>query len=228
VLFDFDEKPVPPKTRDYLDDCGEALLGLGYEPQSCVALPEPMPDVVAIGQLWIHPERKDAALVSAIFGTNPGVASPMQTYYTEILSRFTSEDVAVIQTNNAQMVSSFPDLPNELTFRFPMVTSLNTLDRLHQKLVKQHAPPAKKIVSLTDEFRGDMTKYVRAVLVESYRKQEGTGYLRYNADRNFWQPTVKGAYLMTWGQLWPMSAILKSRIKSRATQLLRELGHGEE
>lgn len=223
VLFDPEERRPPKRIARYLQETGETLLGLGFEPQPCIALPDPMPNVKAIVQLWIHSERKDAALVSAIFGVSPQVPKSQQVYYTEFLSRFAADDVRVIQTNNVASVSAFPDLPHELTFRFPMVKSVSQLERLHRKLVERHEPQARRIVSLTDKFRGNLEAYIRWVLVDSYRKQEGTGYLVHNEDGNFWRPTVKGAYLMTWSQLFPISTILKLRIKSRAQQLLQEL-----
>jgi hypothetical protein len=34
---------------------------------------------------------------------------------------------------------------------------------------------------------------------------------------------LKGAYLMTWKQLWPFKAIAQSRIRKKALELLREL-----
>ena len=68
VIFDAEENRLPPGVAEYFDDCGESLLGLGFEPYPCVALPDPMPNVRAICQVWVHPERRDATLVSAIFG----------------------------------------------------------------------------------------------------------------------------------------------------------------
>lgn len=228
VLFDPEERRPPKRIARYLQETGETLLGLGFEPQPCVALPDPMPNVKAVTQLWIHPDRRDAALVSAIFGVSPQVPKSQQIYYTEFLSRFASEDVRVIQTNNVGTVSAFPDLPNELTFRFPMVKSVAQLERLHRKVVERHEPRARRIVSLTDKFKGDLEAYIRWVLIDSYRKQEGTGYLVRDDGCNFWRPTVKGAYLMTWSQLWPMSMILKLRMKARARQLLHELNESPE
>lgn len=228
VLFDPEKSPPPETVARYLEETGETLLGLGFEPQPCIALPDPMPNVRSISQLWIHPQRRDAALISAIFASNQGGGNSMQTYYAEFLSRFESEDVSLIQTNNADMVNAFAEIPGELTFRFPMVKLLSRLDRLHRRLVELHAPSGRKFVSLTDRHHGDMSAYIRGVLVDSYRQQEGTGYLVYDEARNSWRPTVKGAYLMTWSQLWPMSMILKTRIHARARQLLRDFNDGEE
>ena len=222
VIFDAEENRLPPQVAEYFDDAGESLLGLGFEPFPCVALPDPMPNVRAICQVWVHPERRDATLVSAIFGVAQN-AGKMQTYYTEILSRFADEDLSTIQTNNAQIVSAFADLPDEPTFRFPQVKSVGELDRLHMRLVDRHSPGRRKVVTLLDKFDGDLEKYFRWALVNSYRKQEATGYLAYNEHGNYWRPTIKGAYLMTWSQLWPMSAMALSRIRRRGLQLQREL-----
>ncbi len=228
VLFDETKNRPPSRVAEYLDDAGETLLGLGFEPSPCVALPDPMPNVRAITQLWIHPERRDAALVSAIFGVSAEAAGNIQTYYTEFLSRYASDDVTLIQTNNAQMISAFAPLSNELTFRFPQVTSVRQLDRLHRKLTERHAPSGRKVVSLHDQHHGDLQAYIRWALIDSYRKQEGTGYLVFQEAENSWRPTVKGAYLMTWSQLWPMSMLLKWRMHHQARHLIRNLTDDED
>lgn len=228
VIFDESKNRPPKRVAEYLEDAGETLLGLGFEPSPCVALPDPMPNVRAIAQLWIHPERRDAALVSAIFGVSKETAGNLQTYYTEILSRFASEDVTLIQTNNAQMISAFAPLPNELTFRFPQVKSVSQLDRLHRKLTERHAPGGRKVVSLDDQHHGDLQEYIRWALVDSYRKQEGTGYLVFQEAGNYWRPTVKGAYLMTWSQLWPMSLLFQWKMQRQAQRLMRDLSADED
>lgn len=228
VIFDGELHRPPQRVADYLDETGEALMGLGFEPYPCVALPDPMPNVRAICQVWIHPARRDAALVSAIFGMSKETSGAIQTYYAEILSRFADDDVSLIQTNNASAVSAFPEAPGERTFRFPQVSSVGKLDRLHCRLVERYGPSRRKVVTLLDQFGGDLERYVRWALVDSYRKQERTGYLTFSEEGGCWRPTVKGAYLMTWSQLWPMSAILKHRIRREAQRLLRELGRVDD
>ena len=217
-------KPLPKKVTKYLRETSRDLTNLGYESQPCVALPNPMPNVVAIIQLWIHPQRQDAALVNMIFGVSDQPNTGLNTFYTEFLTRFDDEQVTVIQTNNTTQLNAFPDLPNELSFRFPMVRDITQLDRIHQKLVQQHGPQARRLISLYDLYEGDLTKYIRGILVDSYRKQEGTGYLQYDENHGQWRPTVWGAMLMTWGQLWPMTTLQHRRIRQRAEQLLVELG----
>src|SRR5438128_241829 len=78
VFFDEQEHPPPKRIARYLEETGEELMGLGYEPYPCIALPNPMHNVRAITQLWIQPERRDAALVSAIFGVSNGSTASHQ------------------------------------------------------------------------------------------------------------------------------------------------------
>lgn len=221
-------KTLPKKVTKYLRETSRDLTSLGYESHPCLALPNPMPNVVAVVQLWIHPHRQDAALVSMIFGVSDQQTATINLFYTEFLSRFDDARVSLIQTNNTGQLGAFAELPEELTFRFPMVTNITQLDRIHQKLVQQHAPRARKLISLYDQYEGSLLKYVRGILVDSYRKQEGTGYLQYDENRNNWRPTVWGAMMMTWSQLWPMTIIQHARIRSKATQLLDELGETVE
>jgi len=217
-------KTLPKKVTKYLRETSRDLGSLGYESHPCLALPNPMPNVIAVVQLWIHPHRQDAALVSMIFGIDPQANTSLSLFYTEFLSRFDDATVSLIQTNNTGQLGAFAELPEELTFRFPMVTDITQLDRIHQKLAQQHAPRARKLIALYDLYEGNLLKYIRGVLVDSYRKQEGTGYLQYSENRNQWRPTVWGAMLMTWSQLWPMTTVQHARIRRNAQQLLDELG----
>lgn len=228
VMFDLDQQRPPERTAKYLEEAGETLLGLGYEPSPCVALADPMPNVRAVLQVWIQPDQRDAAMVSAIFGVNPYPGGNISIHYVEFFTRFASDEVAVVQTNNTATLSAFPARPSDLTFKFPQVTNVGRLERLHQKLVDRHAPASRKVVALVDQFHGDLKAYLRHVLTDGYRHQETTGYLRYDDYGCCWRPTLRGAYLMAWGQMWPMIALRTQRMLHRSRRLLAELERGGE
>jgi hypothetical protein len=75
---------------------------------------------------------------------------------------------------------------------------------------------------LDTDFGGDATRYVaEAVLEETFRDQIGTGYLAETAGG--FRPTLKGALIMTWQELWPLKNLRRRRERQHAERLLSEL-----
>jgi hypothetical protein len=174
-------------------------------------------------ELYVHDEDREAALVSAIYGIT-AQERPLEMRYVEFMAQFAGGDVRVVQTNNTSEVGSFPPLPQDLTFRFPHVADLDRLYRLHRALVRRHAGRQRRGLRVVEDFGGDATAYFREVVFrKAFQDQESTGYLRYNAVQDCWQPTLKGAYLMTWRELWPIKPMIRARVRRRGLRLEREL-----
>ena len=72
------------------------------------------------------------------------------------------------------------------------------------------------------EYGGNALRYVaKAVLEETFRDQVGTGYLA--EESTGFRPSVKGAWIMAWQELWPIKSIRRQRERRRAERLLAEL-----
>jgi hypothetical protein len=221
--FDPVKTPPPPSLATYFHGTDAALSDLGFRRLGSFALPDTAPNLRAILQLYLNDERRDLAMVSVVHGTVEQ-GPDLQTRYVEFVSRFSGGSTRIVQTNNCREVGSFAPLPQELTFRFPHVRDLVHLYQLHEALVWRHADGGRKIVRVLEQFGEDARAYLREVVLrESYQDQEATGYLRFNEAGNCWRPTVKGAYLMTWKELWPIKQLLRARIRRNAYQLERDL-----
>lgn len=214
---------LPPHVADYFANAEAALTRLGFERLGGLALPDPMPYVKAIVVLSVHPTNRDSAMVSSIYGVHPNAPQPLQLRYVEFITRYDDETVRLVQTNNANNAGSFPAQPTDLTFRFPHVSDSEHLYELHQKLLTRHGPTSRKVVRVFDEFHGDLVRYLNAILIETYRAQEQTGYLTYNAEKRHWRPTLRGASLMTWCELPPWKQLRAMRLRHLGRTLEREL-----
>ena len=53
--------------------------------------------------------------------------------------------------------------------------------------------------------------------------QVQAGRMRLDAAAGVYRPTLKGAYLMTWGLMWPMKAVRQWQMRNRSQALQREL-----
>ncbi len=224
VEYDPEETPPPRSVARYFKEEREGLEGCGFRWLSSVLLPNPVPNVRAVLELYAHDRNSDAAMVTAIFGVSD-TAPPMQARYVEFIAQFRGHDVTMIQTNDNRDVSAFPDSPDEPTFRFPHVKDVQKLYALHQALVDRHGGGARKYLAVLDEFRGNVAEYLRVrVLREGYERQVRGGMLRYDERRDCFVPTVAGAYRMTWKLLWPVKPLIQSRYWNWGKRLEKELG----
>lgn len=225
ALFDPAVTPPPRELADLFDETDADLTELGFRCLAGVVMPDPLPNVKSIVQLFANESTRDAAMVAAIFAAVPGQQQTLQTFYVEFLTRFDSGQVSLVQTNNSQELGSFPELPGEHTVKFPHIEDTARLYRLHQAAVQRFQPTGRRIVRVLDEFHGDVLAYLReAVFRDEYEKAVGIGYLRYDASGRCFRATIRGAYLMTWKELWPIKPIRRALVRRNARRLEAELG----
>ena len=227
VEYDREQTPPPRPVARYFQEKHEGLEACGFRRLSSILLPNPLPNVRAVLELYVHDRNSDAALVTAIFGVS-NVAPPMQARYVEFIAQFRGHDVTMIQTNDNREVSAFPDSPGEPTFRFPHVKDVQKLYALHQALVERHGGGARKYLAVLDEFRGDVAEYLQVrVLREAYERQVQNGFLRYDEARDCFVPTFTGAYRMTWKLLFPVKQLIQARYRNEGRRLEQQLGVSE-
>lgn len=229
VPFDPAVNPLPQSLADFFRGTDVALVSSGFRRLGSFVLPNAVANVQGVLQLYANEKTKDVALVTALQGKTANAPGSIEVRYTEFLSQFSSSDVRIVQTNNMDGIGSFKSPPTDLTFRFPHITYLVTLYRLHEALVQRHAHGRQKVLRVMEEYGGDAVAYLRdAAFLEPYQDQAAMGYLRYNAAAEYWRLTVKGAYLATWKELWPIKQIIRAEVRRKGKLLDNELGIGPE
>lgn len=222
--FDLDESPPPGKAGKYFRSMDKQFAAIGFERLDCMALPDALPNVRALMVMYQNRRTKDLALATMMYGIDLRTDEVnLCSSYVEIVARYKDDEIKVIQTNNVQLLGSFPPSAGEITYRFPQITKVEDLFDLHCKLIERDGPQGKKYVRLDTDFRGDCLAYLQAVLVESYDKQIGTGYLTRDPDSDDYRPTLKGAFLMSWAQQTPLKEYLWNQVTIKARRLAREL-----
>lgn len=219
--------PFPPDLPSLPNDVAATfsaatrqLGAVGFEVLSGFGLPRQMPNVKAVVLLFANRATKDMAMATAIYG-EAADGSTLQTHYVEIASVF--RDETVVQTNNCDQLSAFRARPPVHTTQFPQVADAARLFRLHAALCRRFAPAALKAMPLDEEFGGDAQAYLAAALREELDRQIPTGYMERDEAAGIYRPTVKGAFLMTWGELFPFKQIRRLRRDRQARELLAEL-----
>ncbi len=213
-LRPIDPADLPPSASRYLQESAHALLKDGFTVSECVALPYPMTGIGASLIMLINRETGDEAMATAIFSTN--AATPhIKTSYLEFSTRF--EDGHCVNTMNGKLLSSFPPDANDVNSQAPQVQDPNQLYRLHRFVLDRTGPHGKPVVY----EKGQAIAYLaQKVLVDSYETQVERGWLMRDASGDAYLPTWKGAYIMTWQQLWPWSLVRRAQMQQKARELL--------
>ena len=223
-IVEFDESATLPEVvSDYFYACEQELTEAGFERAASIALPDPVPNVRAILQIYFHQPKSTACMVTAMFGLTEG-GPPLQTRYVEFVTRFRGGELEMVQTNNSTEVNAFAEVPESPTFRLPHVTDVARLANYHEQLVDRTAPGTPRSLAMLDEFGGDVVEYLRVkAFKEAYERQVETGYLRYDSGQDCYRPTLGGAYKMTWKNLWPIKPLILARTRAAGKRLETEL-----
>jgi len=211
--------PLPAEARNYLAEAYRGLTAEGFELLGTMLLPDLVPNVKTLFAMYTNRANSDMAM-SAIIVAQGGVGGELKTSYVEFVHRF--DDGVVVQTNNSAELSAFKRMPGEYTTKFWQIRDIRRLYSLHQQLIERFRQRGQPVNRLDAEYGGDAVRYVaKAVLEETFRDQVGTGYLA--EDASGFRPSLKGAWIMAWQELWPIKGIRRWRERRRAERLLAEL-----
>lgn len=216
VVIDPAHEPLPEEVRAYFHETYQALDGLGFQLVAVLGLPSLLANVRSILALYRNDETLDSAMSTFMVAT--GNVS-LRNQYVEFYRRY-SDGVAVT-TNNTPQLGSFPQLPDQYNYQFWGTTDLGRLYRLHLFLVEKHRRGGHPVSRLDAEYQGDAARFIAdGVLARTFAEQVPTGYVTpYSGG---YRPTVKGALIMTWQELWPAKAIRRARKRREAQEVLRE------
>jgi hypothetical protein len=169
--------------------------------------------------VWINPSVSDAAQIIGVL-----TPSPMGGYKVVTLVTFGTEftDRTEILTGNSPSPSVFPSDPLASYIRCPGVWDCDLLYRFHQARVRRDArgriPTLERIIDPVEVMRIEHT--------QTFERLIAAGYYALNTSARRYEPTLKGAYLMTYKLLPPFKQIQKLRRDRLADRTLRELGFG--
>jgi hypothetical protein len=220
---------------------------LGFEELDTLCLPHQMANVKVVLRPFVNRSEQDTAIAVAMYALL-GNTWTQQTQYVEITSLF--RDGTSIGTRNAKEIPSFPPQPGKIQVTAPWLTDIADLYKAHQALCGLKAHGKVKELPLDAKYQGDVVAYLTADMIEEFDDAVRIGYLRYvnagsasdrlvrdeeNPYRSprdaspsaYYAATLRGAYLMTWNELWPFKSWIRSRYYRQARRLLAEAGMTE-
>ena len=158
--------------------------------------------------------ENDLAIAIGMFSTQGG-ALAAQSLHVEFSNLF--EDDSSVSTNNSPQLMVTAPLPRRTVGLFPFEKDPRRLYAIHRKLLERHGGTKQP-----SPAREGLVQYLVASVQREHRAQEEAGYFRLSGE-NF-VPTLKGAFLMTWKLLPPLSLLLGWSRERRGRALLAELG----
>ena len=221
VPFTPGQTPLPANVDKFFSDACWALDAAGFKIITGMFLPRQIEHVIAGLVFVVNRQERDSAIVVALHGEAPGIM-PFTQMHVEFVTRF--KNGRLVQTANAETLGAFPTPENAVNSFLPSIKDPRQLYRIHQAQVKLHGS-GEKVLRLDDDFAGDAVRYIQFALIEELDNACQFGYMRLDAAESVYRPTIKGACLMTWQELWPIKGFRLARRRRRERRLLEDLAY---
>jgi hypothetical protein len=211
--FDPDDPETPAVVQESIAETGRALAGEGFTPRAHLLTENESPHGLAFLTLFENcPARVLARLLTLYTGR--GKALKRQT----LLALSTEfADGTEIATNNSRALSNSPACPWRTVVNVPDVQDARELYRIHTDVVAHLSPRSE----VCDPVQGDPAGHQQAYTNRERARFVECGYLYADPDADCYRATWKGAVLMAWKMLWPVSAVRRTRLRRRTEALLR-------
>ncbi|HEV3302480.1 MAG TPA: hypothetical protein VG055_22685 [Planctomycetaceae bacterium] len=208
---------LPAGIRNYLERVENELRVCGFERVDDVALPNQVRNVAANLRLFLHRENQDFASCTAAY-SKIGNTWGERLKYVAFTTYF--RNGTTFGTSNLSIPGCFPPRPNYRSTKFRTVQSAGELYELHRAVISDEARTGTKELPLLDRFGGDAAAYIRWTMLAEMQDATNSGCLYLNEKEGKYVPTVIGAIVMTWKQLWPWKLFLVRANDKKAAEIV--------
>ncbi len=139
--------------------------------------------------------------------------------HVEIGCSFSDERSVLV--NNSAVIGVYGRVRGKIVERFPLVRDAARLALIHEKLVEQ---ARGETAIVPRDISKTLPEYLAGMMRKEMEQQVPLGYLRLDTAANAYRPTWKGAVLMCWKLLPPVSTIRLALSRRRSAALLARLG----
>jgi len=180
----------------FLTDSAARIQNLGFELVGYFGLIGYTTNVTLFLAYLIHRQNGDGALVVMV-QSNAGTSTQLVEYSTRFV------DQGSLTTGNSRTQGVYFRPRQKPVYHFPWINDPARLYNLHQQLIqrdkpgmqKEYVKPGAEIERLCDGMRREMAEQLQP------------GILRLDKSGEWYRPTLKGAYLMSWKLLPPCKQI---------------------
>lgn len=197
----------------FLTDSAARIQNLGFDLVGYFGLIGQTTNVTVILAYLIHRQNGDGAIVVMV-RSNAGASTQM----VEFATRFV--DQGSLTTGNSKVPGVYSRPRHKPVYHFPWIHDPARLYQLHQHLIqrdkagmqKDYVKPGAEVERLSDGMRREMAE------------QLNPGLLRLDQTGQWYRPTLKGAYLMSWKLLPPCKQIRLALRNSSRRRIEKALG----
>jgi len=207
---------LPADVMGFMDHVVWAVQPMGFVPAVLLREEGAGPDTSIYAVLMPNPSTGDRCTASFTIGQTEmsRLTTPVVTFETQF-----HDDTSIVTSNFAD-AGVFPPNPGVDRLAIPKLNDVNLLWEIHRR--RRARVPAWKRALLPPPGH-EWASQVEEDAREKERVREA-GYYSYNEAAGKYVPTWKGAYLMTWKLLFPVSRLRRRVKRARAKRELLELG----
>jgi hypothetical protein len=213
-----DPNEVPEEASAFLAETSQRLAAAGFQSETILKIKGMAPYLTTVVACFTKKPEQDSGGAFAVFEER-GEGRRLVSLYVEFCTEF--EDGREVCTNNGFDVAPFGWGRDKMVFQVPPVRDAVELYEVHSRIMAAAGgiPPARR-----DAPSGpDLPQRLREGIQTDLAQKEKEGIFYYDPQADTYRPTWKGAYIMTWAQLWPFRAIRRILRDRRAEKLLADL-----
>lgn len=217
VFRAFDLAQAPLEVAGPLQQAAQVLSAVGFRTIGHACTTEPQSKIDSYASILVSPDGADIAQMMAVRVTGPRA----RVVSVAAFRREFADDIC-IATSNGSQASSVPTDPRVDGIRLPQVSDVARLYEIHRAFAAQRSAGRAPRVPAP----GTADRYLREQTLRSMQRLLEQGYYHLNSTGQRYCPTLKGACLMVWRQLWPLKQVIAQQELTRAQTALRSLGLG--
>ena len=217
VYQPIDISQAPPEVATPLQQASQALSAIGFRVIGHVFRKEEQSPIDSYASILASPDGADIAELMAI-----RVSGPRARVVSAAVFRREFADDTCVATSNSSQASSTPSDPRVEGLRLSQVSDVVALYEVHRQYAARQAAGRTPRTPAP----GSADRYFREQTLRSLQRLVEQGYYRLGATGRQYCPTMKGACLMVWRQLWPLKQIVAQQELTKTEAALRSLGLG--
>ena len=207
---------VPEDISRFFASRERELKQLGFEVRGRYRVEHLTGKLDAFALIFVAPAEKIAALAMAL-KVPPGLPVRNATVL-HLVTRY--GDGSALETMNSDRLRPFPPPKGRSVAQLPSVADAPTLLRVHRMLVQGRGETSSRTLRPAGADAEEDSALAAFSMTEAMKRQAEAGWTRLAEDFRFYRPTWKGAALLSWNRLWPISMIRLARIRARERHLL--------
>ncbi|HKD12416.1 MAG TPA: hypothetical protein VKE50_10085 [Thermoanaerobaculia bacterium] len=192
------------------------LKPLGFEVRGHYRVEHLTGKLDAFALMLVAPAEKIAALVMAL-RVPPGLPVRNSTAL-HLVTRY--GDGSAIETMNSERLRPFPPPRGRSVAQLPSVPDAPTLLRVHRMLVHARGDASPRTLRPAGANAEEDSALAVFSMTEEMKRQAEAGWIRLAEDFRFYRPTWKGAAILSWNRLWPITTVRLARLRARERHLL--------